>query len=307
MNSYFGRLIARTQGAPWPRPVARPAATHAPLADPFETTGTPVQSQLAVPRFQAETRPPLTTRIDDDQPGSQSALVPASRVPGAATVPARRPIEQIAPSSPKAVTPNDRITPSPPNAPGRLSMPKAGDLPTPILAGHGAHEPASHQDQGSATAPKVPPQAGRESAGARDLRSPNPDAEGTTSGLAVQPESQERLLRAADNFMARLTHRARSATEPPSSVRPAPTQTEPANPEPVPATLAPANVAGVRPPAPPAVPSPTVVIGQLTVEVVPPSPASRPSLAAPRPAPRRVTHRAHPGAGSSARFGLGQL
>lgn len=307
MNSYFGRLIARTQGAPWPRPVARPAATHAPLADPFETTGTPVQSQLAVPRFQAETRPPLTTRIDDDQPGSQAALVPASRVPGAATVPARRPIEQIAPSSPKPATSNDRITPSPPNAPWRLPRPRAGDLPASMLAGPGAHESASHQDRGSASAPTIPARAGRESAGARDLRSPNPEAEGTSADPAVQPESQERLLRAADDFMARLMHRARSAAEPPSRVQPAPAETEPANPEPVPTTLAPATLTSVRPPTPPSAPSPTVVIGQLTVEVVPPSPASRPPSAAPRQAPRRATHRTHPGAGSLARFGLGQL
>lgn len=306
MKGYLSRLVARAQSPASPAAIA-PRPAPGPLAEsPFEPPP-PSAPHLAAPIM------PVVSAL------SRAAITRPAGAPGLDSAPA--------PPPPLAPTTNSSTLLRPAAPIAREPAPRESALmPVAIVP------PASRRPERIATPPiesakeilrppasPIPPSdasAFREVIPTRPIAAePNaPDNLSPPSGTPVPASSpapspaagQARLQRLADMFMARLSPRAESVLAAISALpQPAPAATSPDSFSPPAATrLQPVAPAPAQPPPPPA---PSVVIGRLSVEVVPPAAPARLAPAAPRAARRRAVARPLPAPRSSARFGLGQL
>lgn len=273
MKRYLARLAERAVLA---APPVTPAAVDAgAVADPFETVAPLEQSPPSAPRAQETQSAPLTPPPAAQPPMQTAAPQPApdehSPAPKLETVVR----EQIVERTVRAPAPP---VPEPPPAPAQTRTAEE----SPFLQ------------------PPVPPVL------ERVVVEPALEAKRNDEKRIVEERrEQQQLLRKADAFMGQLLDRRPPAPPPPASpAERAPAMLEPPiEREPAP-RLQPAQP---RPPVQESAPEPpSLVIGRLTVEVVPSAPA---------PAPPRapiVVVRATRGAGrpsfpSSRRFGIGQF
>jgi hypothetical protein len=276
MKAYLARLVARAQ-SPAPPVVVAPRPASGPFEkNPFDQTAS------FAPRPAAPTAPPFALPITPPAPAREP--IPADQPPATGT---------LAPSpAAKSVTKPSAALPI------TIPPPRRAPLANKI------HQPHPDSFAAAFESPAFPEiLTTRPGPGPAEKLSPRPEA--PVPALSSDPASaaeEARLQRHADTFMARLSPRAESllAALPPSSTSPDASSTGGAA---SPVTPRPLSVA----PAPaPASPGPSVVIGRLSVEVVPPAAPVRPAPAA-RATPRRAASRPLPAPRSSARFGLGQL
>jgi hypothetical protein len=297
MKSYLARLVARA------RPITPPesgATRGSPAGDPF----VPGQPELPPSVAAPPSAPPAPT--------AASARTSLSPDPGRAPSPLqfkRPPLETPIPHFPLSPSAEK---PPPPRPPADNA---ASSAPAPAAVAVARSEGRQSADPNVPVPPTIGPPTGIPltvlDRGRSDF--PSPPARPSPAAPPVRParthpspvEDQEALLDLADRFMAGFAeHPAATAAAPPD---------EPL----VHATAIGANrplessgsFPRTTPPPPALAPTiPSVVIGQLSVEVIGPSPSSGVPASPPRPIMRsRAIRRPIPAPSSSARFGLGQL
>lgn len=319
---YLGRLVARARIAPAPS-VPSPTARGADVQDPFATGPAVGHNPEALPTAatpgspvvpSAASPPPATLRPIAPTSGPFAAPVDPDSIRPASPV-TRRPSPAADPARPPRVFPGANLGEAPAADPATPAGSRTSKQNRDDDAVRRLQPPGRPAFSVSARSTEAPPPAGVPLGTVAVPGNPPASATGepevTASDRLERGQADERaLLRAADQFMARLMRRAEAPPPNPpereSNRRPAPVTTAR---EPGP-TGAPALRPRTQtpPPAPPA-PEPSVVIGRLTVEVVPPAPPMRPPPMAARTVVQLARPRTHPqaGPGGSARFGLGQL
>jgi hypothetical protein len=304
MKTYLTRLISRAQSATAPVAVqSRP--TLAADENPFENTAplVPPLTPIVAPTTPAATRSsaplaaPSATRETTltSAPNPSPVLVPPSPSPAVtrqiapiAEEKLSAPVEQRVPVRRKQSRPTAPL-PSSESSEISLTPPTGRALaPTHTRPVAEAVAKASEVEPSAKLIPPAPPTIAPTS-------SPTPTA----------ADDRAQLQRQADQFMAHLSRRAESllASSPATETTLQPNVRNPA-PTPTVARLEPTAGAPQPPPPPPA---PSVVIGRLSVEVVPPNATPHPARNQGRASARTTVSRPLPTARSSARFGLSQL
>jgi hypothetical protein len=267
MKSYLNKLVARAHSVAPQTPVRTPAS---PVPDPFEAMAplSPTPQPLAA----------ITKQIE-----VSSDLLPAKD----------RLAKFLASQPPSVLTSQEHNHPAVESevAPG-MTRSNPQTLPESVVGLSLREQPAAGSVTESQRAKHSQPSKvmGRFSKGLSPVDSP--------PGLAVSEGAEEQpLLQKADQFMARLKQRVETGdNSSQSSALEAPWLDGPRL-QPSAPTAGSASV--------PTPPTPSLVIGRLTVEVVSPPPTASPAAVR-----RIVTHHVPVGRSSrhsSARFGLGQL
>lgn len=294
MNRYLARLVARTQPGNF---VASTPVTPASPHDPFETVA-PNFPLAAVTRPEAAaTTVPLPEILIRSSPTPAAPPTPlAETAPTTASMPSSATFNFTPPRARIEQTTRTPLTP--PAATSLAHQPES--LPANSAPNVMRHAFASPEKNSTLpTRPSTPAVAPALTVPATTLLTPQPSSRpenSVTQSVAEPPSRPEaQLLRKADEFMQRLAARTIPLSAEPTFLPP---------------VGAPSAI--LRPPpsersaeSVPAPPGPSIVIGQINVEVT--SPAAVPATPTPRRTFRPAPARSGPGVRSSTRFGLGQL
>ena len=269
MKSYFAKLAARATLANAPISHAEPVRK----TDPFEET------TLIQPSPLAPARPVLSTEDPDRSVTSQTSPPAPLSLPGPSDTRDARTLKLRETLPPRPLVPS-------------IERETATDLPQPVTA---------PRESVTQLIPEArPPLAPLPAAGDDQNTQQSNDA---SEDFAELQREQSLLLRKADDFMTRiLRHRAEPVhrNEHDTELPPPPAKREPELERPARLVLAP-----LRPVVEPDSEPPALLIGTLTVEVMPPQP--QPAASPSQVVVVRETRSPRTAVPSSRRFGLGQF
>jgi hypothetical protein len=300
MKTYLSRLVARAQPPAVPVVTASRPAPGPMAENPFEQTAPFVPTPASPIATTAAPRPAMLAPPGSTNESKHAAIPAPSAVLSEKSTTFRHPLlpPLVAPAATAAVVATASVplgtVPPPADRPRRTSVPTTE--PMGILK--------AEVDPVLARATTF-----REIIDEKPLPLSDAPVRASASAASIAPAEEARLQELADTFMARLSPRTESLLASiSSSAGPPPASTEAPLRGAIPAATTAARFQPATPePVTPPQPAPSVIIGRLSVEVVPASAPTRPPPSTSRAVPRRAIYHPLPTPRALARFGLGQL